>query len=192
MIRVNLIARQPGDVHTVGRERAAKATLTAIVILAAAAGGIGWRYRSIAAAESQLRSAIDTARSEARAASEALKEVATLETTRGELQHRAALFRALRDRQTAPVHLLDHVSRSLPAAAWLTRLEQDGAEVAIDGQCASMTVLSDFVSNLESAGAFRRPIAIVTSESVSDDTTDSDLVRFSIKATFTMGELGAR
>lgn len=192
MIRINLLAEPEPTLSTATRDHASKTALAAIVILLAVSSGMAWRYRAIALAELDLSARIEAARSEARRTSDALKETAALETTRGELQQRAANFQMLRERQSAPVHLLDRVSRSLPDSAWLTRLEQDGGAVTIDGQCASMTALADFVSNLESVGLFQRPISIVTSESVVDPTSDSDLVRFSIKATFPLGDRGAR
>jgi len=81
------------------------------------------------------------------------------------------------------VHVLDKISRSLPERLWLTEMKQTGAEFVIAGFATSLTALSDFVANLESTKWFKRPVEIVDSQ-VQSDAKTGDLVRFSIKATF--------
>ena len=41
------------------------------------------------------------------------------------------------------------MSRALPEMTWLTRVQQTGFDVTIEGRCLSLTSLSDFVGNLE-------------------------------------------
>ena len=88
------------------------------------------------------------------------------EARRERLQQRVSLIEELRRGQTAPVHMLDQVSRSLPDMMWLTKMTQTGYDVTIEGNCLSLTSLSDFVANLESSRYFARPVEIVTSEVV--------------------------
>jgi Tfp pilus assembly protein PilN len=58
--------------------------------------------------------------------------------------------------------MLDQISRALPPMLWLTELKQDGTDVIIDGKCTTLTGLSEFVSNLEASGYFKRSVEIVS------------------------------
>ena len=85
------------------------------------------------------------------------------EQRKAQLQQRVVLIEQLRKGQTGPVHMLDQISRALPPMLWLTELKQTptGTDVVIDGKCTTLTGLSDFVSNLEASGYFKRSIEIV-------------------------------
>lgn len=185
MIRVNLLGeRAPA------RRRSAE--VATIVIVIAVMGSLGWRYWTIARAEARLASEIRAARTDETRAAAASKEIASLETTRAELEQRAALITTQRGRQTIALRIVDEVSRSLPPDAWLTRLDQDGVNVVIEGRCTSMAVVADFASNLESVAVFKRPVAIVLSEIADDAAASTDVVRFTIKATLAAGGGRAR
>jgi type IV pilus assembly protein PilN len=185
VIRVNLLGERAPV-----RRRSADSAAVAIII--AMMGSLGWRHWTGGRAEARLESDIRSARSEETRIAATSTEIASLETTRAELQRQATLIEAQQSRRTIAVRIVDEVSRSLPAEAWLTRLEQDGTDLVIDGRCTSMTVLADFAGNLESAGFVKRPVAIVVSEIVDDALAASDLVRFSIKATLVAGGGRAR
>ena len=58
--------------------------------------------------------------------------------------------------------MLDQISQALPPMLWLTELKQVGTDVVIDGNCTTLTGLSDFVANLEASGYFKRSIEIVS------------------------------
>ena len=109
-----------------------------------------------------------------------------LEAQRVQSQQRVLLIDELRRRQTAPVHIIDQISRSLPELTWLTSLRQDGYSVTLEGQCSSLTALSDFVGNLEATRYFARPVEIVMSEMVAGQGGAAEVIRFTIKATFRM------
>ena len=81
-------------------------------------------------------------------------------------------------------HVIDKISRSLPERLWLTDMRQAGAEFTIVGMSTSMTALSDFIANLEGTRWFKRPVEIIDSQVQSNEKNSSDLVKFSIKATF--------
>jgi type IV pilus assembly protein PilN len=92
------------------------------------------------------------------------------------------LIEQLRRGQSAPVHVLDEISRSLPERLWLTELKQAGSDFTISGFAASLPSLSDFVANLEATKWFKRPVEILDSQ-VQTDKTAGDLVKFSVKGT---------
>jgi type IV pilus assembly protein PilN len=110
-------------------------------------------------------------------------QVQQFEQRKAQLQQRVQLIEQLRKGQTEPVHMLDQVSRALPPMLWLTELKQTGNDVVIDGRCMVLTSLSDFVSNLEASGYFKRSIEIVNSQA-EGSTAAGNLIKFSIKAQF--------
>jgi Tfp pilus assembly protein PilN len=67
---------------------------------------------------------------------------------------------------------------------WLTELKQAGGDVVIDGRCTTLTGLSEFVSNLEASGYFKRSIEIVDTRSEVAGTPPAEVIRFTIKAVF--------
>ena len=90
-----------------------------------------------------------------------IQQVQQFEQRKAQLQQRVVLIEQLRKGQTGPVHMLDQISRALPPMLWLTELKQIGTDVIVDGKCTTLTGLSEFVSNLEASGYFKRSIEIV-------------------------------
>jgi type IV pilus assembly protein PilN len=109
--------------------------------------------------------------------------VQKFEARKAQLQQRVSLIEQLRKGQQAPVHILDEISKSLPDRLWLTDVTQTGQDFTIGGFTTELTAVSDFVANLETTKWFKRPIEIIDSQVQSDPKT-GDLVKFSIKATF--------
>lgn len=188
MIRINLVDterlenKSPGRVGQIGRKVTFAGTLILIVTLIL----VGWRHRATGQSETQLASDSSAARRDEARLAQVLKQVTEFEARRTLLQQRATLIDEWRRGQQAPVQIIDQISRSLPSLTWLTRIKQEGYQVAIEGECTSLTELSDFVGNLEATRYFRRPVEIVVSEVASGPRGASDLMRFTIRATFQM------
>ena len=120
-----------------------------------------------------------------------LAEVQRFEAQRSQLQQRVSLIEQLRRGQSAPVQLLDHVSRSVPDMLWLTSLEEKGSDVAIEGRSTTLIALSDFVGNLGNRAALlKKPIEIVNSQvegapasaAPAGAGAAADVIRFTVKA----------
>jgi type IV pilus assembly protein PilN len=188
MIRINLIAGERRAAKTEGRtfEVGQKVTVLGSLLLLVTALGLGWRYWANTQAEAQIAQDIAAARREESRLAEVLKQVTDLEAQRSQWQQRVALIDELRRGQAAPVHIIDQISRSLPDLTWLTSVKQEGYDVTIEGRCTSLTALSDFVGNLESTTYFKRPVEIVTSESMPAQKEGPELIEFIIKGTFHM------
>jgi type IV pilus assembly protein PilN len=187
MIRINLIAGERRAAKAEGRifQVGEKITVAGSLLLVIAAVVIGWRYWTITQDQAAVVRDIDAARREESRLSEVLKQVADFEANRAQLQQRVALIDELRKGQTAPVHMIDQISRALPEMTWLTNLRQEGYDVNIEGRCLSLTSLSDFISNLEASRYFRRPVEIIES-AVIPGGDGPELIRFVIKGTFQM------
>ena len=196
MIRINLLegGRKSAKARTplqVGQ----KVTAGCSLILILSGAFIGWRYWTVDHASKQLDADIASAQRETVRLHSVIEQVQQFEQRKAQLQQRVSLIEQLRRDQTGPVHMLDQISRAMPAMLWLTDLKQstNSNEVVIDGRCAGLTSLSDFVANLESSGYFKRSVEIVSSQLESSSGAPGltgDLIKFVIKAQFELPTSG--
>ena len=190
MIRINLLPadreKQPRKAAALGFDIGQKVTLVCSLILLATALGVGWWWWMLDRESARLTGEIAAAERETARLKTILGQVALFETQKAQLQQRVSLIEELRKGQTGPVHLVDQLSRAMPEMLWLTSLSQDGGEVTVDGRCTTLTALSDFVSNLERSGYFRRPVEILDSQVEQVTGSSSELIKFQLKATFAL------
>lgn len=190
MIRINLLptdrATQPRKAAAVGFDIGQKVTLVCSLILLATALGIGWWWWMLDRESTRLTTEIAAAERETARLKTILAQVAQFEAQKQQLQQRVSLIEELRKGQAGPVHLVDQLSRAMPEMLWLTALSQDGGEVTVDGRCTTLTALSDFVSNLEKSGYFRRPVEILDSQVDAVPGSSNELIKFQLKATFAL------
>jgi type IV pilus assembly protein PilN len=189
LIRINLLTaeRKVAKKRGAGLQLGQKLTLSCSLILVLALAFIGWRYWSITRDSAQLDKDIAAAQQETARLHTVIQQVQQFEQRRAQLQQRVLLIEQLRKGQTGPVHMLDQISRSLPPMLWLTELKQNDkvvGEVQIDGQCTTLTGLSDFVANLEASGYFKRSVEIVSTQSEPLPQPPGELIKFSLRAQF--------
>jgi type IV pilus assembly protein PilN len=184
MIRINLLAVERGRAkHKVSFLVGQKMTIVCSVVLVVAVVAVGWMYLSLIRDSKQIDEDLAAAQQETTRLHSIILQVQQFEQRKAQLQQRVQLIEQLRKGQTEPVHMLDQVSRALPPMLWLTELKQTGNDVVIDGRCMVLTSLSDFVSNLEASGYFKKSIEIVSSQA-EPSSPAGDLIKFSIKALF--------
>jgi Tfp pilus assembly protein PilN len=158
------------------------------LLLVGAVCGIGFWYWSLSHESSTLDAQVETLTREAARLDTVLAEVKVFEDRKATLQQRVALIERLRQGQTVPVQLLDHISRSLPEMLWLTDLKQDGQSLTIEGRTTTLIGLSDFVGNLGANSVLQKPIEIMDSAAESDTATKGataggpDLIKFKVRA----------
>ena len=188
MIRINLLATErKAKAVAPGFQAGQKMMLLGSVIVVLAVALIGWRYWSLGQQDAQVAREIDAARREEQRLQEVLKQVAEFQARKTVLEARVALIDELRKGQTAPVHMIDQISKALPEMTWLTSLQQTGYTVQMQGRCLTLTSLSDFVGNLEASRYFGRPVEIIeTSVSQEGGTNAPELISFTIRGTFQM------
>jgi type IV pilus assembly protein PilN len=187
MIRINLLAaerekskKKAVTLGTTGQ----KMTVGCSLLLLLAVLFVGWRYWAVTRDSNALDAEIAAAQSETSRLHSVILQVQQFEQRKAQLQQRVVLIEQLRKGQTGPVHMLDQISRALPQMLWLTELKQAGGDVLIDGRCTTLTGLSEFVSNLEASGYFKRSIEIVDTRSEVAGTPPAEVIRFTIKAVF--------
>lgn len=192
MIRINLVAeRKPVEsaASSFRFDEARKIALGGSLILLLSLAFVAWNYWSLDQAAQQVERDIDAARVEEQRLNQVISEVRQFEARRAQLEQRVSLIEELRRGQTAPVHILDQISRTLPDMTWLTKVSQSGYDITIEGNCLSLTSLSDFVGALEHSRYFARPVEIINSEVVPATQATPELIKFVIKATFQMSGL---
>ena len=187
MIRINLLAAE----RERGKKKAAlfgttgqKLTIGCSIILVLAVVFIGWRYWSLGRQSTQLDAEITAAQQETARLRSVIEQVQQFEQRKAQLQQRVVLIEQLRKGQTGPVHMLDQISRAMPPMLWLTELKQTGDDVQIDGRTTVLTSLTDFVTNLEASGYFKKSIDIVNTTTEAGTGSASELIKFTIKASF--------
>ena len=191
MIRVNLLPteRRKAQAPAFGLQAGQKIALGGSLILLLAGLFVLWRYWALGQDAAQVERDIEAQRREEQRLVQVINEVKDFESRRERLQQRVGLIEELRRGQTAPVHMLDQVSKSLPDMTWLTKMTQSGYDVTMEGNCMSLTSLSDFVANLEGTRYFARPVEIVTSEVVPATQQAPEMIKFTVKGTFQMAGL---
>ena len=188
MIRINLLGGERQKAKSAARFDASQ-QLTAMcgLVVAAAVAGIGFWYWSLSHESSTLDAQVTTLTREAARLDTVLAEVKTFEDRKATLQQRVVLIERLRQGQTVPVQLLDHVSRSLPEMLWLTDLKQEGTFLTIEGRTTTLIGLSDFVGNLGSNPVLQKPIEIMDSgaeaaAAAKGEMAGPELIRFKVRA----------
>jgi type IV pilus assembly protein PilN len=186
MIRINLLAveRERAKTKTAGFPVGQRLTVLCSLILVLAVAFIGWRYMTVTRESKQIDDEIVAAQQETTRLRSIIQQVQQFEQRKAQLQQRVVLIEQLRKGQTGPVHMLDQISRALPPMLWLVGLKQIGADVVIEGRATTLTGLSEFVSNLEASGYFKRSVEIVSTTSEASAQPSAQLIRFIIRAVF--------
>ena len=157
MIKVNLLrGYQPsgGTTTPVPIRSRMGLVLMAVFVLILSGLGTSWYYLQIQVG--RLKERRDTLRTEHERLQQARKQIDELEKLRHVRESRIKVIEKLKESQPGPVVLLNHVIRSLPlpAALWLTVLDQKADRVQIKGYAVQRESIPDFMSNLSRSGYF--------------------------------------
>ena len=184
MIRINLLTTERKVAKAPGlMTEARRVTLGASAVLLVTVLGLGWWFWSLHQQSQLLDIDIASAELDTRQLRAVLSKVQKFEARKAQLQQRVTLIEQLRKGQTAPVRVLDQISRSVPDRLWLANMKQADTEFTLDGYATTMTALSDFVASIEDTKWFRRPVEIIDSQLTTDAKT-GDVVKFVVKANY--------
>src|SRR5258705_9663088 len=140
--------------------------IVAVLAIFAMGNGVYW-YRL----DSQKKSIA----AQMRIAEQKNRELADIKARYLERQRQADAYKRrvdvidnLRNNQTAPVNLLAMIGETVNGteAVWLNSLQDQSANVAIDGMALSNDAVANLISNLQKTGAFR---TIEIKESIQDE-----------------------
>ena len=114
---------------------------------------VGWLWFSQRSARSELEARLEAAVEDSTRLADLRMLSDSLTTRRRLISQRLDLVRALDEGRFVWPHLLDEISRALPAYTWLTSLRQNATdprlEVQVDGMSANPLAITRFVRNLQ-------------------------------------------
>ena len=193
MIRINLLAADRPARKTKRGAAPAPGSVQAYLFLGLFATGaialcaLGYLWQS--AQLRKLDAEITQAQNRQRELQAIKKQVDDLENKRATFQRKVDLIERLKAEQSAPVHMLDEVSKALPDFVWLTGMETTGppgtATVKFQGQSSGLTPVADFISALQRSGWF--PTVDLVSSTEKDN-----IVTFAVQASFKSPEVAAK
>lgn len=164
MIRVNLLGtKEPAagggtmiDVGPVGGERSEKKGIfVAVAVLGLAVAAIVFQWLSATRTLSQLDEEINQLNAEKNRLAPIIVEVQKYQAKLAELEEKEKLIERLKSEREGPVRMLDALSGELPDFVWLTKLQQRGPQVTIDGMAASYVSIADYIRKLEDSDWFQ-------------------------------------
>jgi type IV pilus assembly protein PilN len=195
MIRVNLLGTERPTKRSAGggtSKRSAPSApgavqaylfLTLFAGGAAALCGAGYLWKS-----KQIRD-LDTEITKAEARQRELQaikaQVDALEAKRATFQRKVDLIERLKAEQSAPVHMLDEISKSLPDFVWLGGLDQTGPAIKFSGQANGMPAVADFIAALQRSGWF-------PSVELGTFAENANVATFDVQAQFKSPEVAAK
>lgn len=190
MIRINLLATERKTARAAAApamQAGQKMMVIGSLLLVLTVAALGWRFWALGQEEAQIARQIEAEQREEQRLQEILKQVEEFQARRKLLEARVALIDELRKGQSAPVHMVDQISKALPDMTWLTGMSQNGYTLTIQGRCLTLTSLSDFIGNLEASRYFIRPVEIIeTTTDTSGRDKGPELIVFTIRGTFQM------
>jgi len=158
MIRVNLLGTKeaPSGGGTVidsgparGERSETKGIFVAVAILGLAVAAIVVQWLSMTRQLSQLDEEINQLTAEKNRLAPIILEVQKYQAKLAELEEKEKLIERLKSEREGPVRMLDALSSELPDFVWLTKLQERGSQVTIDGMAASYVSIADYIGKLE-------------------------------------------
>ena len=131
MIRINLLTTERKAAKAASKGFSAggpgqKMMVLGSLILVVVIAGLGWRYWALGQQEAQTKRDIDAANRDEQRLQEILKQVEEFQNRKKVLEARLNLIDELKKGQSAPVHMIDQISKALPDMTWITQIQQSG------------------------------------------------------------------
>ncbi len=108
-----------------------------------------------------------------------IKEIKDLESTKAKLLARMEVIQELQSSRPGIVHLFDELVKTVPEGALLTKVEQSGKIVRIDGRAQSNARVSAYMRNIEASQWLGKPRLLVIE---TKDKTGTGLNHFRLSA----------
>lgn len=158
MIKVNLISDHTVHVRRVSvKPTVSRMGLVFAAVLLVTVAGLGAYWYTLNRQVNTLTATRDQLRAEDQRLRGLKNKLTQFEKMKQVRQSRIDVIEKLKESQTGPVLLLNHVIQSIPrdAQLWLIGLDQKGERVQIAGFALHSTVIPDFMSNLSANGVFK-------------------------------------
>ncbi|MFQ5927217.1 MAG: PilN domain-containing protein [Terriglobia bacterium] len=156
MIRINLLGRpRPKVKRRIPIARTFQLALVAMTIGLALAFLI-WHYTSIEAQIAEIQQRIDEQVREKERLQNLEAQVKEFQKQQANLQTQQNAIEELRRKQKGPVQLLDAIGETVSNTdtLWLTRLDERGDTITLEGMAGSVNAIAQFITNLKASGSF--------------------------------------
>ena len=182
MARINLLPWREADRKRRQRDFAGAvvAALAAAVLLALA---VHFQMEATIAAQQGRNQYLQT---QIAALDVQIKRIQELEATKANLIARMNVIQALQTSRPEVVHLFDELVITVPEGIFLTKVEQSGKSVIVEGQAQSNARVSSFMRNIEASAWVGEPALQLIENK---DQTGTGLSRFRLR--FDQRQLGA-
>jgi len=158
MIKVNLLRDPTARAHkTFVKPTSSRTGLALIAFLALVVVGMGAWYLYTNTQKKNLTLHRNDLRTQELRLEELKKQIAQFEEIKRERTRRIDVIEKLKEKQTGPVLLLNHVLQSIPRnrLLWLTTLAQRDNRVQVVGYAQQIEAIPDFMTNLKKTGFFQ-------------------------------------
>ena len=174
MARINLLPWREKE-----RERRNKEFVIQMVVVTAIAlicAALIWSFYNRQYASQQEANALITQANTA--LDRDLKEIEDLESRQNEIIARMKVIEDLQGTRPIPVHVLDSLTRSIPANLYLTELERKDNILTIKGKADNPNTVTDLVRNIDSSGWMEnsKVVSIVNSGTATQSTNPDEYV----------------
>lgn len=174
MARINLLPWREKE-----RERRNKEFVIQMVVVTAIAlicAALIWSFYNRQYASQQEANALITQANTA--LDRDLKEIEDLESRQNEIIARMKVIEDLQGTRPIPVHVLDSLTRSIPANLYLTELERKDNILTIKGKADNPNTVTDLVRNIDSSGWMEnsKVVSIVNSGTATQPTNPDEYV----------------
>ncbi|PYV00720.1 MAG: hypothetical protein DMG10_19960 [Acidobacteria bacterium] len=159
MIKVNLLRDQTAHIKKAAvtvKPEVSRTGLIVFAIMGVTVLGLGGYWYYLDGEIKRFTGTRNTLKAENERLQALKKEVEKFEKLKKLRQSRIEIIEKLRDSQTGPVLLLNHVIQSVPRerALWLTSVDQKGDHVQVVGYAFASETIPDFMTNLSRTGFF--------------------------------------
>ncbi len=141
MIRINLLPVKAAK----KRESGQKQLFLFAVALALGIGGNWWWYSDTAQQEARERLEVQRTEKEISDLNRIIGEVQNYEKENKALEDKLKVLDQLKRGRTGPVKMLDAMATSIPKNVWITKLEESGGAMKIDGSAISNDDLAEYM-----------------------------------------------
>lgn len=90
-----------------------------------------------------------------------IKEIEELEKTKANLLVRMKVIQQLQQSRPEVVHLIDELVVAIPEGVYLTKIDQQGENVVLEGRAQSNARVSAFMRNIEASRWIGRPLLLL-------------------------------
>ena len=145
MIRINLLPVKVSRKQEAGRQQL---ILFALAIAVTIGGNFyAWQVRS--SEETRIQAQVARTQAQIKELDKVIAEVKDINSKEQELNTKLAALKTLKAGRAGPVKVLDALQTAVPKKVWLSKLDDKGGAMAIEGSALSQDDLAEFMSGLQ-------------------------------------------